>query len=962
MKLNFKTGALLFLAVFAFVLSGTAQKPAIKTESYTLENGLTVILNEDHSKQKVFGVIAVKAGGKDDPIDATGMAHYQEHMLFKGTTELGTVNWAEEKKHIDKIFALYDSLGATTDIGKRAKIQTEINETSLKANEYAIPNELSNIIKSMGGTSLNAGTGTDQTLFFNAFPPNEIERWLELYSHRFMNPVFRGFQAELEVVYEEKNMYMDMFQTQMIEAFNFHFYKNHPYGQQTLIGTTDDLKNPSLTKMYQFFKTWYVANNMALVITGDFNTEKIKPMIAAKFGRLKKGEIPKRKVYTEEAFNGREFHEARMSPIKLGIMGFRTVPAGHKDETALKMANKILFNSNQTGLLDQLTINSEMLAAVAIPLIQNDHGGTLFLFIPKIIGQSLESAEELVLQKIKLLKEGKFSNETFTAVKQNTYKDYVLSMENLENKAVLFASIYSRGQKIEDYLNYPEKIKSITKQEVIDIANKYYGDNFLMFYSKMGKPDKQKIEKPGFKPLITNTNKKSSFAEKFSKMKVPKANIKYVDFENDITDIKTKNGNIIHWVKNPVNDIFSFEMKVGIGEYKAPMLEYAASLMNYAETTDTEINDLKAKFASLGCTYSFYSDKDYVTISLKAPEKNLEKSIILLNELLTKTVIPQDKLEIILEGLKSERKMEKSEPANVADALFEYVKYKEKSSYIDRLTLKEVKKLETKKLSEIFKNALNYETEFYYAGNTDTKKMKELVNKYLNFAKKPIPTESPVSKKIYEYPKNTVFVVDISKALQTKVYFLMNGITYDNKQDPNIEAFNQYFGGGFSGLVLQEIREYRSLAYSAGAWYKAPKKQGDPTTFYGFIGTQADKTMDAIAVFNELVRNMPDKAERTPMITHYLEESALTATPSFRRIAQQITAWKLKGYNQDPRIDKVKQYQNISYDDIKNFYKANIKEKSMVIGIAGDTDKMDMEKLKQYGEIIEIKEKNIFND
>ena len=962
MKAKFKQTALILLAIFAFSFYGIAQKSVINVESYTLDNGLTVILNEDHSKQKVFGVIAVKAGGKDDPVDATGMAHYQEHMLFKGTTELGTINWKEEKKHIDKIFALYDSLGATTDETKRAKIQKEINETSLKANEYAIPNELSNIIKSMGGTSLNAGTGTDQTLFFNAFPPNEIERWLELYSHRFINPVFRGFQAELEVVYEEKNMYMDMFQTQMIEAFNFHFYKNHPYGQQTLIGTTDDLKNPSLTKMYKFFKTWYIPNNMALVITGDFDTKAIKPMIAEKFGRLEKGELPERKVYTEEEFKGREFHEARMSPIKLGILGFRTVPAGHDDEAALTMANKILSNSNQTGLLDELSLNNEMLGAMAIPMIQNDHGGTIFFFIPKIIGQSLESAEELVFQKINLLKDGKFSDEAFQSVKQNTYKEYVLSMEDLERKAVLFASIYARGQKIEDYLNYPEKIKTITKQDVIDIANKYYGDNFLIFYSKMGKPDKQKIEKPGFKPLITNTNKKSPFAQKFNKMIVPKADINYIDFKNDVSNLTVKNGNSVHWVKNSINDIFSFEIKIGIGEHKQPMLEYAAQLMNYAGTKDQDISTLKAKFATLGCTYSFASDRNYVTIKLKAPDKNFEKSIILLNELLTKTEIQQDKLQIILEGLKSGRKMEKSEPAQVADALFEYVQYKEKSSYLDRLTVKEVKKLEVNNLTTVFRDALNYETEFYFSGNIDKTKLTELINKYLSFSDKPTPTKSPVTKEVQQYSKNTVFIVDKPKALQSKVYFLINGTEYNNIQDPDIEAFNQYFGGGFSGLVLQEIREYRSLAYSAGAWYKAPEKQGDKTVFFGFVGTQADKTMEAIEVFSGLVREMPDKPERTAMITHYLEESALTATPSFRNTAQQIKSWELKGYNQDPRIDKLNKYQDISYDDIKNFYNTNIKNKPMVIAIAGNADKMDIEKLKQYGTIIKIKEKELFRD
>ena len=136
----------------------------LRISQFTLENGLTVILNEDHSKPEVFGVVAVRAGGKDDPADATGLAHYMEHMLFKGTQNLGTIDWEKEKPHIDKIFELYDKLALATNEEERKAIQMEINDESHKASEFAIPNELSNLINAMGGTNLNAGTGPDYTV------------------------------------------------------------------------------------------------------------------------------------------------------------------------------------------------------------------------------------------------------------------------------------------------------------------------------------------------------------------------------------------------------------------------------------------------------------------------------------------------------------------------------------------------------------------------------------------------------------------------------------------------------------------------------------------------------------------------------------------------------------------------------------------------------------------------------
>lgn len=962
MKKQFRIFIALFTAIWLLPMWSLAQVTEPIVESYTLDNGLTVILNEDHSKQKVFGVVAVKAGAKDDPADATGMAHYQEHMLFKGTQELGTVNWEEEKKYIDQIFKLYDELGKTEDEEKRTEIQKKINEASLKANEYAIPNELSNIIKSMGGTSLNAGTGWDQTLFYNAFPPSEIERWLELYSHRFMNPVFRGFQAELEVVYEEKNLYNDRFQTQLIEAFNRRFYKNHPYGQQTIIGTAEDLKNPSLTKMYAFFETWYVPNNMALVLTGDFDTETLKPLIAEKFGRLKKADIPERKVYKEEPFNGREFFKDRLSPIKMGILGFRTVASGHPDELALNMANKILSNKNQTGLLDKLAIENEMLAAVTIPMIQNDHGGTLILFVPKMVGQSHDKAEKLVLDKLEMLRNGEFSDKQFEAVKQDTYTDFVRGLESLERKATLFASVFARGQSIDDYLNRPKKIQKISKQDLIDVAKKYYGDNYLVLHSKMGSPDKEKIEKPGYEPLITNTNKKSPFAKRFEAIPVLPVEIDYIDFEKDLIETETSNGTPVYLTKNPVNNIFSLQYKIDCGKEKEPMLHYAAQLMRLAGTEDKDVNEIKSDFAALGASYNVSVNDNYLIIRLNGLDENLEESLKLLNQLLSKTKIEQDKIKTVVQGELSSRKMEKSEPDNVASALFEYVKFGDQSEYIDRLTVKEIKKLETDNLAAKLHEALRYEGEIYYAGTVSSEKIASLADKYLKFSDSPEKSDSPIEQKVNEYNENTVFLVDKPKALQSKIFFLINGKPYDISEKPVIEAFNQYFGGGFSGLVLQEIREYRSMAYSAAANYSTPVKEKFNTIFFGYIGTQSDKTVNAVDIFHGLVRDMPQKNERTEMIAHYLKQSALTATPSFRQLAQQVRRWQTEGYSEDPRKMKSEFYESLTFDDILKFYKENIKEKPMVIAVVGEKKRMDTEKLSEFGTIKEIDQDELFRD
>jgi predicted Zn-dependent peptidase len=934
----------------------------INIRQYKLSNGFTVILNEDHTKAEVVGVVVAKAGSKNDPADATGMAHYQEHMLFKGTETMGTTNWNAEKPYIDSIFMFYDSLGSTKDDVKRKEIQQRINGFSLIANQYAIPNELSNLIKSIGGTNLNASTGPDQTLFYNSFPPGQIEKWLDLYSKRFINPVFRSFQAELEVVYEEKNLYSDMFQYSLLEEYLKQFFKVHPYGQQSTIGTIEDLKNPSLTKMYQFFKTNYVANNMGLVLSGDFSSEEIIPIIEQKFGILPAGTVPENKKFIEEPFNDREFFEKELSPIKLGVLGFRTVPNGHPDEIALDLCHDILSNQNQTGLLDKLSINNKLLAAALISLQFNDYGGTAILIVPKIVGQSLENAEELVMAELDSLRSGKFPDWMIDATKNRLYLEYESSMESNEYRSMIIASAFSQNRDIIEYLSYPEKLKNITREDIIRVANEYYGKNYLAFYSKRGSQKNEKIDKPGYQAMVSNTTAESEYAVKFAEIPVKDIPIRYIDFSKDVIVDDFSAMNKFRYTKNPKNTIFSLTIQYGAGDHLFPKLKYASDMMNYSGTSKNKVNEIKKQFSMLGCTYSFSSDESYTTISLKGIESNLGKAMALLNELVNDPVLEKDKIKMISQGEMANRKMERSEPDNVAYALFDWIRHKEKSDFIDRLSIKKIKKLEPDELTNEFKKVLPYECTFYYTGTIAVSDVKNLISTNFTLSKASILTNSPVVPDETTYNENTIYLINKKKALQSKIYFYANGEPYDISAAPHIDAFNLYFGGDFSGLILQEVREYRSLAYSAGAGYGTPPVPGKSTYFMGYIGTQCDKTIEAVDIFDSLYREMPQKSERMEMIRQYLIQSAITSEPDFRSMAMSIEKWKRLGYESDPLKSKVPVYRNMKFDEIVTFYNKSIKTKPLVIGIVGDTSRINLTELAKYGKIIEIKEGELFSE
>ncbi len=960
-----KTWLMFYIFLGILFFNGVSQEVEWKkpiVEKFTLDNGLTIILNEDHSRPMVYGIVVTKAGSKNDPADATGMAHYMEHMLFKGTDVLGTTDWTSEKPFIDKIFALYEELGKTTDPEKRKEIQLNINQASLEANKYAIPNEMDKVIKNIGGIDLNANTSPDRTVFHNAFPSNQINKWLEIYSQRFINPVFRGFQSELEVVYEEKNLYSDMFQFKLFEEFSKASFKNHPYGQQPLIGTIDHLKNPSLNKMFKFFSTYYVPNNMALVLSGDFDTKETLELIKEKFGRWKKTDLPEKKEWKEVPFNGRELVEMKLTPIKIGMLGFRTVPAGDKEEIAIKICNGILSNGNQTGLLDKLTIDNKLLAAQIFPMQYNDYGENVILIVPKILGQKLEDAEALVMQKIDDLRNGNFDEWMVEAIKAEIYKDFMFEMENVENRSMYFAELFGQNQEPEAAFSMPNKIVSITKQDVINTAKKYFGKDYLAFYSKMGFPKKEKIDKPGYKPVISNTDAKSEFTKHLETLPSKPIEERFVDFRTDVQQNRVKKGISFYQTQNPYNDIFTLTIKYGMGETYHPLLINATQLANLSGTAELKVNELKNEFSKIGCTYNISSDRDYTIVELEGKESQIKPALILLGKLIHNPVCEPEKLDILLEGEKSNRKIESKEPDNIATALFSWIKYGNKSNFIDRPTVKELKGISTDSLLSVFKLATNFEADVHFVGNIAFDEIISYLKNDYRFADRPSNSLAPSNLSVTKYNENTIFLVDKPKALQSKIYFLINEKPFYNDDEPYIDAFNLYFGGDFSGLVLQEVREYRSLAYSAGAHYSLPKQSGKESIFYGFIGTQSDKTLEAVSLFDSLVRKMPLKPERINMIKEYLAQSSVAEHPDFRNVSQSIAKWKLLGYKEDPARVKIPVYYELTFDDIKKFSDDNLKSKPMVIGIVGDAKRIDQKELAKYGKVVIIKQKSLFRN
>ena len=263
----------------------TAPNDPLGVRVYKLDNGLTVYLSDYKNAPRIQTYVAVRAGSKNDPATATGLAHYLEHMVFKGTSKLGTKDWSKEKPELDKIEALYETYrGQRNDPVARKRTYHQIDSISGVAARYAVPNEYDKLMGSIGSKGSNAHTSNEETVYQEDIPSNQLEKWSAVQAERFTEMVPRLFHTELEAVYEEKNRGLDSDFSKEFEALNASLYPSHPYGTQTTIGTIEHLQNPSITEIKKYFGQYYVPGNVALCLSGDLDYDQTIRLIDKYFG------------------------------------------------------------------------------------------------------------------------------------------------------------------------------------------------------------------------------------------------------------------------------------------------------------------------------------------------------------------------------------------------------------------------------------------------------------------------------------------------------------------------------------------------------------------------------------------------------------------------------------------------------------------------------------------------------
>jgi len=950
------------VTVITAVLTSICVNAQLQVQELKLSNGMTVWLNEDHSQPKVFGAVVVKAGAKDCP--NTGIAHYFEHIMFKGTDRMGTTDYVKEKPWLDSISAQYDLLSQTKNEAERTSIQKHINELSLKAADYMIPNEFNRLISKYGGSSLNAGTGHDLTYYHNSFLPQFIEQWCWLNSERLITPVYRGFQGELENVYEEKNRSADKLGDVQDKIFGAVF-KKQPYAYP-IIGSTESLKNPRLSEMASFYKKYYVASNMCLILCGDITPDStLTALLEQTFGRVQTGPVPQRGKSPMPDITTGESYEIKLPIPLIGVeaLVYKAPTEYEPEASALDLANKLLYNE-KAGLLDSLVNEHKLMMSASMSVGLDDAAGTAIAIIPNLFGK-MKTAEQRVMEQLQQLMNGNFTDEQVENVKREMVMEAQQELEIISKRAQKLVMTFSKGRTWQDVLDKIEGIRRLTKADVVAAAKKYYSANYIKLTKKYGTPDKETLKQPGYQPISPkNTDAKSAFARQLEQIPVKETMVKTVDFSQDVTKQKLSNHVTLYYKENPVNDIFTFSLRYKNGILNNPKLTILSGYLSELGTDSLKKQQLEKAWQRMSTTMEVKSDNETFSFNLTGPDNELKPALLLLAHFLKSAKGDKEVLKEAKDADKVDRKSFGKQKDDVLKPALHRILYGGKSTYLTQLSKKDIKVLKDEELLTLFHELQQYDCELFYCGRQSVQSVANVSQQTLPLGQCTKP-KADTFRPLQQYSEPMVFFYNVPKSRQNYV------ISYDaisalsTAEDRAVlKLWDEYFGGGMSSVLFQNVREFRSLAYSTGGQSFTTSLVQHPQEHLGYItatGTQADKTLEAVATIDSLLRQMPMKEENLEAARQTVLSDIQNDYPTFRGMGKYVADQLGEGYTQDPNADIARVLPGVSVQDVMRFYQQHIsKNQNRVWIIIGDKKLTDMKALARYGKVVELKTEDIY--
>ena len=966
MRLRFLISLLTALACL-----GMAAKPAVATtvpgdpmatQCYTLSNGLKVFLSVNHQSPRISAHIAVRTGSRNDPAETTGLAHYLEHLMFKGTQQFGTSNYAAEKALLDTIEARYEQYRLVKDPERRRVLYHEIDSISQLAAQYNIPNEYDKLMAGIGGQGTNAYTSTDVTCYTEDIPANEVDRWARIQADRFQNMVIRGFHTELEAVYEEYNIGIAQDQRKIFEAMSAKLFPTHPYGTQTTIGTQEHLKNPSITNIKNYFHNYYCPNNVAICMAGDFDPNEVIAILERHFGSWK----PNNNLYRPEF--------APLKPITAPVdttvigqeaeyvaLGWRFDAGNSLQCDTLDLVSEMLSNGT-AGLID-LNLNQplKVMGAGAFSDPMTDYSMLMLMGYPNE-GQTLEEVRELLLGELAKLRAGDFDDDLLVSVVNNNKLNYLRALDSNGARTRQLVNAFINHVDWKQEVGKLDRMAGMTKQQIVDFANRHLLDNnFVCVYKRMGvDTTEKKIDKPAITPIPTNRDKQSDFVRNILSEIVEPIQPQFVDYSKEMTVGQTSKKLPLLYKHNDLDDLFTLTYKYDFGATADNRYETALSYMDFLGTKKMSATEFKQRLYKLACNISMNVSDNETYLTLSGLSENMPEALKLAEDLMQNAQVDEEAYKSMVDVILKSRNDAKSNQDECFSRLNEYGMYGPRNEYTNIMSEQQLRDTKPAELINLVKGLRDMQHTVVYYGPMTEKELNKCLSKVHKTKKNlaAVPVGTPYMEQTT--PRTEILLAPYEAKNIYMVQYHNEGTQWAPEHAATINLFNEYFGGGMNGIVFQELREARGLAYSAAAYYRQPHEMGHPEYAMTYIITQNDKMMDCVREFNNIVGTIPQSEAAFALAKESLMKKLASRRTVRSGVLNSYIAAKRLGLDYDINSVVFNALPNLKLNDIVKFEQQSMANKPYRYLILGDEKELDIKALEKIGPIHRLTLEEIF--
>ena len=954
----------------ALLLSGSCAKykyetvkgDPLKTKIYTLDNGLKVYMTVNKETPRLQTYIAVRVGSKDDPHETTGLSHYLEHLMFKGTESFGTSDYEAEKPMLDQIRSLFEEYRTKTDPQERIALYHVIDSISYEASKIAIPNEYDKLMSIIGSTGSNAFTSNDMTVYQEDIPSNQIENWAKIQADRFIHPVIRGFHTELEAVYEEKNMSLTEDDSKAMEAIDSVLFSRHPYGIQTTIGTQEHLKNPSIINIENHRSNFYVPNNVAICVSGDFDPDSFVQTIEKYFGEWEPNPGIKTLTYEPEPQITKPVEKTVYGlDAEFVMIGWRT--PGDKDilrSEVGEIVGSVLYNG-AAGLADLDLVQAQKIGGFyAMNYSRPDYGEFLLVGYPRE-GQTLEEVRDLMLEEVGRLRTGDFDENLIKSTINNIKLSQMAQFESNGRRAMAFVNSFISGHNWKDDALQLNRLEKVTKTQVTDWANEYLGANsYALAYKRIGEdPNIDKIAAPAITPIETNRHMQSDFLTSIQNSEVSPIEPVFPDFTKDMARDELTGGVEFLYKKNEINDITSYVAIFDKGTQNDPRLDLAFSYLSYLGTPTRSAGQIKKDMYSLACSYSLSAGPIQTVARVRGLEENIGAAMDIVEDLVFNAVPDTVVLSALKADALKERADNKLSQGACFSALQDYVFYGPEFIAKSTLSNEQILSLTSEDLLGAIKDLFTKKHEVLYYGPSEEVAARKMVMDHHKIADNPEPLvkERPIHRQV---SGNEVLLVPYDANQFYYVQYSDRGEKFDVSNDPGVTMYNNYFGSGMNAIVFQEMREARGLAYSARASLNTPSYPEDDYMFYAFIASQNDKLKDAVVEFDRIINQMPESEKAFQVAKASILSQLRTKRVTGMGVLNQYLSLRDLGLSESRDKAVFEAVQNMTLADVKAFQEKWIKNREYIYGFLGRESDFDTEFISTLGPVKHLTLEDVF--